>query len=72
MKRNTRNGLVGLIATVIPNAILRLAFPDIFTIFTGNWWYLWFPLYFLWLGFLVVGLASRGGKDDNRGEIRRA
>jgi len=68
MNRHTRNGLIGFTATIIPNSILQIVFPDIFpAFFTGSWWYMWFPLYFIWLGLLVVGLASRGGKDDNHG-----
>ena len=62
MNRLAKNGLIGFIATIIPNSLLRLAFPDIFPLFTGNWWYLWFPLYVLWLGMLAVGLARRGSR----------
>ena len=60
MHRHTKNGLIGFAATLIPNSIGRLAIPDIVPpFFTGSWWYMWFPLYFLWLGMLAVGLASR-------------
>jgi hypothetical protein len=71
MNHHTRNGLIGLVATVIPNLTLRLLFPEIFPApFTGSWWYMWFPLYVLWLGFLVIGLAGHAAKDGNRGGER--
>lgn len=67
MNHHTRNGLVGLAATIIPNSIVRLAFPDIFpAFFTGSWWYMWFPLYVVWLGLLVIGILGHAGKDGNR------
>jgi len=66
MNHHTRNGLVGFAATIIPNSILLLAFPDIFpAFFTGNWWYMWFPLYVIWLGLLVIGILGHAGKDGN-------
>ena len=71
MNKNRRIGLVGLVATAIPNQILRTALPAIFPVFTGSWWYMWFPLYCLWTGFLVIGLVSRGSArdgDDGAGE----
>ena len=67
MNYHTRNGLVGFAATIIPNSILRLAFPDIFpAFFTGSWWYMWFPLYVVWLGLIVLGMSGFARKDDNR------
>ncbi len=64
MNRHTRNGLVGLVATTIPNLALWLALPDIFAApFSGSWWYMWFPLCVIWASLLLIGLATRGRKN---------
>lgn len=65
MNHHTRNGLVGFAATIIPNLVLRLSFPDIFpAFFTGRWWHMWFPLYVVWLGLFVLGLLGLARKSD--------
>jgi len=67
MNHHTRNGLVGFAATITPNSLLRLAFPEIFPeAFSGSWWYMWFPLYVVWIGLIVIGLAGRARANGDR------
>ena len=66
MNRHTRNGLVGLVATLIPNTTLCLTLPDIFAApLTGGWWHMWFPLYVVWLGCIAFGIAGRKHTDSH-------
>ena len=55
-------GLLGLAATAITHAIVWLVFVLVLKIpwseLVSSGWYTWFPLYAVWLVFVVVGHVS--------------
>ncbi len=52
-------GLVGLAVTIVLNLVALLVLKKASAeYFSDQWWFDWFPLYMVWLVFIIFGFAS--------------
>jgi len=57
-------GLIGLSITIVLNLFNQI----VLDIGSGVWWSLWFPIYLVWLVFLVIGIGLSKKNKSNSGE----
>jgi hypothetical protein len=59
MKSFKITGLVGLAITIVLNLVALLVLKRASAeYFSDQWWLYWFPLYMVWLVFIIFGFAS--------------